>query len=485
MVYGLPQLRQRTMLDNYGMPQYGDDMGQDPFFDPPTPPPPPESYNPYDPNQAPGTPGRGVNTPMDAPPSPPPQADPAQGTSLQGWFDAMNQGFTPSTFDRDRYRGVLDQFPERRQGSAVTAALIGLGERNRQGGGDPVKAMDQVLYGQGDRDIEDWKAKTTPYYNAAQLEGTANNQERQVVGNAVTGYMADKRIAEQARQANERFEIQRQTNEIRNAVAHGWENITGPNDPTYKLRNKATGEIRETKVPTGSMIEVDAIRERGAQQIEAARQTGAAAAERQSQGIIQRGDNLFEFPDGSLHSRNSDGSWKLEKPPGTGPARRPGTARTETEPNTLEKRRIENDKLKDFHQLDEEARTIIQKEGDTYNFKKRPVAHPDTWWPGDHVPQESVDRYDRIRKRIDPNYVPPSAPSTGNPAPGERPIDIAERARKEAGKKPIGGSNKVPQAAKPAAGGMVRMQTPDGKRIVMVPADRVKEAESKGGRRVQ
>lgn len=447
MAYGIPQLRRQAIFDQY-VPQYGD-TGQDPFFDPPTTMPP-ESYNPYDPNQSPGTPGRGVDTPMTAPPPPPPRQDPAQGTSLQGWFDAINSGYTPSSFDRDRFRGVLDQFPERRQGSAVTAALIGLGERNRQGGGDPIKAMDQVLYGQGDRDIEDWKAKTTPYYNAAQLEQQGNTQERQLVGNAVTGFMGEQRLRSNERIQEERNEIARIRADAEKLKSEGW---------TFKvLGDRVVGYDPKrpgVEIPMGSsggMNERDKIILENQGRVAAATASGASAIQRarEAGGTVyvdpESGEGTVINPRVQPPTRTPIPGGPIAKPR-TQAA--PGTAKT----NTLEDRRIQNDKLKEFWQLDPEAKQYIMKEGDSYNFKKRPVAHPDTWWPGDHVPQEKVDAYDRFRKKVDPNYVPPaSGPNTGK-HPGEEYTEAPDR-------KAIGGSNKVPSTAKPAPSGVAPTRPP-------------------------
>ena len=411
MAYGIPQLRQQNLFGGFGgFGGFGNSPNNavlDPTGQPLDPPP---AYDPQvlDPTGQPlASPEANVAS---SPMSP-------SGGSLDEWIGAINKGYTPSTVDRDRLRGHLDAYPEREEPSFMRKfAAMGMGLGASRDKGDPLATMEKVMYAPYMRDVADWKEKANPFQQAATLENQANTQERTLMGSAVTGFNADQRNREQIRNNDMRFEIQRQANEIRNAVANGWENITGSNDPTYTLRNKATGEIRRTQVPTGSLIELDSIRERGKVQIEAAKQTGAAAAERQSQGIVQRGDNLFEFPDGSIHSRNADGSWKLEKPPGSGPARQLGTTIPSSSnakpPSALEQGRVLNKNLSTAYQTDPEGQKYIRKNGTNYSFRDRPVRTPENpWLPGkQEVSDIDVFRYDQYRKKLDPSYTSPDKP---------------------------------------------------------------------------
>ncbi len=220
---------------------------------------------------------------MGVPPPPSTQvAGPARTPipTLEEQIARINQLYTPETRASDRMNNLLDRYPEQYNPTKMdrwTAMLVGLGERNKQNG-DPIGVQNSILQGPRIRDIEDWKNQATPFINAANNENNRNIQERTLFSNMITADTQARRLEETARNNDMRNEVQQETNRIRNLVANGFVNITGPHDTTYKLQNKATGQIIYTNAKTGSLPELDAIRERGAQEIAAARERGIAQA---------------------------------------------------------------------------------------------------------------------------------------------------------------------------------------------------------------
>jgi hypothetical protein len=129
--------------------------------------------------------------------------------AMQRTINAINQIYTPETTSRDRYNRLLDAAPEREGPGlirGISAGLMGLG------GKDPIDTLniqERVMFAPHMRDMQDWTAKTTPFSQAAQQENTANINERTLAGNVVTAQTQADRLAESARQADQKNEVAR------------------------------------------------------------------------------------------------------------------------------------------------------------------------------------------------------------------------------------------------------------------------------------
>src|SRR6187402_1456825 len=97
--------------------------------------------------------------------------------------------YTPETMATDRFNKLLENIPERR--SPGIARRIAASGSTFGGGG--IKAAEQVMYAPYERELSDWKEKTGPYREAANLERYANANERQVTSSKAANEVAIRR----------------------------------------------------------------------------------------------------------------------------------------------------------------------------------------------------------------------------------------------------------------------------------------------------
>jgi len=187
-------LRRKTLFDNYGMPnpdeqppvspqqQMGQNpipqMGSDPNFMGPL----------QEPEVDAGFIGRDVDRAANTIPSRPINDGTEPTMDLRRMMDEL---YTPSTVDRDRFRGLLDNAPQRQEPGllrTIVASGIGVGPRSI----DP-KLQEDVMYAPHNRAMSDWKDKAQPFYQGASLENTANTQERTLASGIVTNEVNNRR----------------------------------------------------------------------------------------------------------------------------------------------------------------------------------------------------------------------------------------------------------------------------------------------------
>lgn len=112
----------------------------------------------------------------------------------------INKIYSPETQATKRYNDLLDNIPQmQKPGILRTLAASAAGFAH---GGD---AAAKIQYEPYIRDITAWKDKATPFQQAATLENQSNNIERQLAGQAVTGYVADRRAATTAKTAADKL----------------------------------------------------------------------------------------------------------------------------------------------------------------------------------------------------------------------------------------------------------------------------------------
>lgn len=387
--------------DEYGGGGSVTDTSQSPYDRPPVSMPAEASS---------GQAGMGAPPPV-APPKPP-SYDP--NASINATMDAINRVYTPETVDRDRLRALMDAAPERKApsfGRAMVAAGLSLKAA------DPLATSEKVLYAPFYRQQADWKEKADPFYKTAELENRANINERTLAGNVVTGVTAAERLAEQARQADQKNEATVQRNKINMIKANmgqGWK-VIAHDTTTVKLWNSATGEYKDTGISTRWMNEEDKVDAEGEWSVKAAQARGEAGVKIAQAGAVAEGKGYVVGPDNRLYEPDPNNPGYVRPVQGMsggkGPPTRLGPPARVAAPNTLETRRQINDQLKSDYQTSPDAKKFIKRKSDgTYDFADRPVVGPASgWgpWGKDAVTPEQVEQYDQYRSSVDPSYKPP------------------------------------------------------------------------------
>lgn len=202
----------------------------------------------------------------------------------QNWMQMIDQLYQPETQASNRFNTLLDNAPELgRPGIARRLAATGMAFGSKT----PIETAEKVMYAPYFREMEDWKAKSGPYYNAANLERQSNINERQLTGQMVTAQQNQQRLDETERKNRETAEI----GMIR-ARAYAFKqehpdwkfNFTGP---TVMVTDPLTGTVHNTGIPTGSLTDFDKINLTAERRIEQIRETGNQ--QRQTQELRNTG----------------------------------------------------------------------------------------------------------------------------------------------------------------------------------------------------
>lgn len=425
-------------MSQMGM-DYGMGMGGGMNYAPspiPAMPPSLEDYGPpkpspleqigQQPSTGPASPNVGVAPTQIDPTKTPVGASPLanQGQSIEDYIAAINKGYTPEFTDRDRLRRLMDTVPERQPPSLARALVAGGLSIKAE---DPIKTSEAVMQAPYLRDMASWTAKAEPFYKTAQLENQQNINERTLMANAVTAKTSADRLAEQARQAdlkNEQALGRNRINMIKAQMGQGWK-MDARNGTTVKAINSATGEVKDTGIPTRWMDEADKIDAEGEWNVRAAEARGAAAVRTAQAGAVA-GNRDIVVINGETYQRNPDRSLTPVEGAPSGMPTRLGTPprATGAKTSTLESNRVINKNLKDAWQSDPTTKEFIKetKEGELYDFQPRPVLGANKkWYGGGQITQEDVDRYDEFRKSMDPSYVPPKTGGIGPGATKEKP----------------------------------------------------------------
>jgi len=339
--------------------------------------------------------------------------------------EMMDQIPSPSTVDRDRFRGLLDQAPQRQEPD-ITRRLVATGmglssrfDRNR----DPLKTMDAVLEEPNVRRMKEWTDKATPFYQGASLENTANVNERQIATSVLNNRTALEKAAATERTQNEKNRIA----DVR-AQAYRWKSMLPTWDwdttgPTYVLKNRDTGEIRDTKIKTGELDErtLQELKNTGNLAAAEARAKGtyATAAMTKTTHYKDQQGNLY-YIDPSNPSQPQPVGDSPQTPVGDLTEVKAAPTGASARTNTMEKVRQRNDKLGAAWQTEgpEIKRFIKRISEKEYTYQPRPVlgAPKGGLFSTGKITQDDVDAYDEFRSSIEPDYVPPTNPATTPPA---------------------------------------------------------------------
>jgi len=431
-----PYLRQQKIFgqfDNIDPNDYG--MGQVPIFtgmESNTPP-----YAPPGPVMDPRPPSMATSQSVQGPPAP--TMDPG----LKSIIDQMNAGYTPDYTSRDRLNRLLDAPPERNKPSWARKLVAGGLSLKSE---DPIATAEKAMYAPYLRDQAEWTGKTAPFAQAAQLENTANIQERTLVGNAATAHAAQVRADTQQRIADAKNETAQKRAENDNIRARAY----AAKNNGYTIHKAGDRYIginpqgqRIDVGPSGGLdreTELDIMGEWGVKRAEA---QGAAAVDTARAGAQATGRDLIVV-NGVTHRYNPD-TMEYEPVRGLpqGTPTRPGTPpRGGNEP--LDVLRERNNKFlsiaDQYPQIAEKWFTPPASPGD--NWRLKPPPEPSFW----SDKKDEIAEYAKVRQLlgIDPTpteqVAPPQqggsipAPPGTNSGLGPQNVPVPKPA-------PVGGTN--------------------------------------------
>lgn len=315
-------------------------------------------------------------------------------------WEMMNEIYKPETEATGRFNELLGDFPERNKPSIwrkIVAAGQGAGnmEMRRPGG---IEESEKVLQAPYLRDVGEWKERAGPYYNAANLERQSNINERQLAQNFLTNQAAMSKIEE-----TERHNRAREESEKIRALAYRAKNegfdIKAYGDRIIGTRT-VNGQVETIDLgPSGDMDERDLQILKNQGNVAAA--TARGVAEREN--IAARGQNLYQFPDGSMWRLNNDDTWEQVKPSGTGPATRPGT---QGAPNLQADRIKRNDILREIHDNPKYRRWVIAPISSTGDYK---LAEPPTlgrWATRNAIEDQEIAEYNEVLEALGQPKIP-------------------------------------------------------------------------------
>lgn len=379
-----------------------------------------------------------------------PQQPSSVETDIQGLIDMANKFYTPSTVDRDRFRGLLDSFPERGNPSlarSIVAGGIGIGSKN------PLEDMEKYQYAPYYRDVAAWKEKAGPFQQGAQLENTSNNIERQLATTMVSGANTANRNAqlqatavakqdELTRSNQAKEEIARQRNAIASAKANGAKFHTEGDRIIAMYPNGRTQDAGPTH--NFSPFELEDLRQTG--RIAVVEAQGA----NQQQNNEQTGRDLIIDDDGNTWKFIPGQGWKKQPEGPQGPLTRPGSG------GQGQNQMSENDrKLKRLNDIQAaiDYNPNWSKWVDSETGQIEPMPSGGMW--GTKAAEK--EDYAKFRKFMDPRWVDPNAKQPQSPSAGKLLPGVVRQQEQAA----QGGGNEYPDVQiGDAVGGQQQGQKP-------------------------
>lgn len=256
-----------------------------------------------------GSPPTTMPNPIGAPTNPQPMA----GGGADRIKQLMTELYTPEEEASGRFNELLAQYPKReeykpgalRRIGAMLATLAGSVTKDGLLLNENAMNMGQdILNRPYNEKLAEWKAQVEPAYQSANLERYSNTNER---GYAYQTTMAQlKAEADAARAANDTRKA-----DIAEARLRAYDfKMRNPNfkfdfsGPTVIVANPATGELKDSGIPTGALSDADKM---SLQQENALERIGATGEQaRLTEGVRQegreglaetRGWQIFNIPD--------------------------------------------------------------------------------------------------------------------------------------------------------------------------------------------
>ena len=229
----------------------------------------------------------------------------------------MSSLYSPETTASDRFNKMIDEVPVRNKPgflSKLAASMVGL-----TGGSE---ASEKIMYSPYYRELEDWKTKIDPAYKAATLERQSNVNERMLAYQSVATQLREE--AQNAKEANDirRSDIAQQRANIYAFKAQNPNKRFDFSGITVLVADPVTGEVTDTKVPTGSMTDLDKImlQQLGREELEEQRQGGRIGLEGIRQGnrvkLLQERETIRKqklTEDKRLSVGQDAAAWKLAR----------------------------------------------------------------------------------------------------------------------------------------------------------------------------
>lgn len=243
----------------------------------------------------------------------------------------MGQLYQPQTQASDRYNELIGMYPDKSEYKPsmlrrIGAALIATGQsfggpagRRFQPNPNALESGFEFLNRPYNEKLGDWKNQIGPAQQAATLERNQNVNDRTLATQTVQQELSQRKIDAANKIAADKNELAR----IKQMQPNFKFDFTGP---TVTITDPKTGQIIQTKVPTGSLSDADKMALQQTQALERIQATGQE--QRQTEAVRQ--DNRQELawsdpyevtmPDGSkqyFQTNKADGTVRQTQFPGT------------------------------------------------------------------------------------------------------------------------------------------------------------------------
>jgi hypothetical protein len=247
-------------------------------------------------------------------PSAIPQSPSAEQTNpMDEYIKLMKEMYHPQTTASDRLNQLINSVPQHEKPS-LGRMLVGVAGGLHGG----YKESEEIMQAPYKQHMEEWKAQTTPAYQAAEVERQRNDAERTLTSNVISAKVAadklkvseaegeKKRAAQEVIEARKAEAVQKRNDILEFKARHSdWKmDASGPTVITF---DPSTGQAHDTKIQTKHLSDLDKITLEGGIKKEIAAANNAseerrtnitvnAANERSSEPLI------VPQPDGTLKS---------------------------------------------------------------------------------------------------------------------------------------------------------------------------------------
>ncbi len=200
-----------------------------------------------------------------------PNAQPAPFNEQDFIAQRMRQLYNPETQASDRLNQMMNEFPQRKEPSnlrKIGASMMGLrnvGKKNQsaQDAQFTTNLQERFMDKPYAHGVEDWKLKMEPAIKAADIERSGNVNERGFANQILSQELGYRKQEEVERKNREQQRLQGERNSLyamrQNMPDWDWD-LRGP---TVVMKNRKTGEIKQTQIETGKLSDTDRINLQG------------------------------------------------------------------------------------------------------------------------------------------------------------------------------------------------------------------------------
>ena len=176
-----------------------------------------------------------------------PQPEPAYDVNKR-----MREIYQPETAATERFNQAIGQYPEAQKPGWLKVIGATLADAARPGSGMG------VIEGDRTRKVADWKAKMGPLQDAAQFERYGNANERSLANQTINQELRQQADTERDKNNDTKTKIAQQRADayvLKSQNPNRKFNFAGPTI----IMTDDTGQVIDTKIPTGSLSETDKI----------------------------------------------------------------------------------------------------------------------------------------------------------------------------------------------------------------------------------